>query len=251
MPKKRAKIVLKILILIIIILILYFCYQTYITYHDNKEIGEEVIKVKAEIITNIDIPKEEPVKITEENNYVPEKLIFDFQKLKSINSDTVGWIKINNTNIDYPIVKGTDNSYYLNHSFYKYQNINGWIFENSQNSPYFDDDNTVIFGHNTNARTMFSELRDIYKGKLGTDINIYIYLENESFAYKVFSIYLSKPSETTNITKYLNDDIVLSMKNNSKLNFNIDVTSEDKILTLSTCNNVTSDRIIMHAKKLN
>ena len=251
MPKKRVKTALKIIILIIIILIIYFCYQTYITYRDTKKIGEEVIKVKAEIIIDKEPPKEELVKTNEDNNYVPKKLTFDFQKLKSINSDTVGWIKINNTNIDYPIVKGKDNSYYLNHSFYKYQNINGWIFENSQNSPYFDDDNTVIFGHNTNARTMFSELRDIYKGKLGNDINIYIYLENESFTYKVFSIYLSKPSETTNITKYLNDDIVSSMKNNSKLNFNIDATSEDKILTLSTCNNITSDRIIMHAKKIN
>ena len=246
-----SKISLKIISIIIIILVIYFSYQAYITYRDTKNATQEVIKVKAETIINPETPKDTPQNNKETTTSSSTKLTFDFQKLKSINQDTVGWIKINNTNIDYPIVQGKDNSYYLNHSFYKNNNINGWIFENSTNSPYFDDDNTIIFGHNTNANTMFSELRDIYKGKLGTDITIYIHLENTSYIYKVFSIYLSNPKDTTSITTYLNEYIIQNMKSNSKISFPVEVNNEDKILTLSTCNNVTSDRLIMHAKQVN
>mgnify|MGYP003571295167 CR=1 FL=1 len=255
MFKGKTKIILNIIFLIIIALVLYFSYKIYMTYHDNKNIDNEIKKVKEEVIINTDIKteekNEEPVEANNENNYISEKLTLDFEKLKKINSDTVGWIRINNTNIDYPIVKSTDNKYYLDHSFYKNYNINGWIFENSRNNSNFSDQNTTIFGHNTNAYTMFSELREIYKGKLGTNIKVTIFLENDVYIYQVFSIYLSNPNNTANISEYLNDDIVKEMLNNSKYDFSTTVTSKDKILTLSTCNNVTSDRLIMHAKKIN
>ena len=143
-----------------------------------------------------------------------------------------------------------DNIYYLNHSFYKSENINGWIFENSANSSQFTDDNTIIFGHNTNGYTMFSEIKDIYNGLLGNAIYITIYLENEKINYQVFSVYLENPNNTSNISKYLNQDIIDYMVDKSKIKTDLQVTEGDKILTLSTCNNVTSDRLVLHAKKI-
>ena len=98
---------------------------------------------------------------------------------------------------------------------------------------------------------MFSELRDIYKGMLGNQINITIYLENNTINYQVFSIYLEKPNSTSTISEYLNDSIVDQMKNKSNILVDIDVDKNDKILTLSTCNNITDDRIILHAKMIN
>lgn len=258
---QKRKILINIIFILIIILIFYFSYQILKTFQDNKNINKEIDKIKEEVITikpndsnleetNKQEENNQQEEIITENNNIQEPLVLDFQKLKSINSDTVGWIKIFNTNIDYPIVKGKDNKYYLNHSFYKEQNINGWIFENSVNSVNFDDQNTTLFGHNTNGKTMFSELKDIYNGLLGTNIDIKIYLENDILNYKVFSVYLEKPNNTSNISEYINEDILNNMIKKSKLKIDSNITINDKILTLSTCNNTTEDRIIVHAKKI-
>ncbi len=232
---------------IILILMLYFGYKTYQVFHDNKKTDEEINKIKDEVIIN-DVITPLPSSGDTEPDNVEESLPLDFDKLKRINGDTVGWIRIDYTNIDYPIVKGSDNVYYLNHSFYRESNVNGWIFENSSNSSNFDDENTVIFGHNTNGHTMFSELKDIYNGDLGNDITIYVYLENKTLSYKVFSIYLEDPNNTINISRYTNKDIVEYMESKSKIRMAANAFEDDKILTLSTCNNVTSDRLILHAK---
>ena len=244
----KKKIIVLIILLIILSLISFFSYKIYKTLHDNKKIDEEITKIKEEVI----IEKKEEEKPTEEpttEEPVSEKLPMDFNKLKSINSDTVAWIKINNTNIDYPVVKGSDNTYYLDHSFYKEKNINGWIFENAANSSNFTDENTVLFGHNTNGYTMFSEIKDIYNGMHGTNINITIYLENNTLNYKVFSVYLENPNNTSNISKYVNEAIIKDMKAKSKLAIDADINEDSKILTLSTCNNITNDRLVLHAVK--
>lgn len=250
--QKKKKIIYGVIVLILCA-VAFLCYMIYKTLSDNKKIEEEIQKIKDEVIIKIDDTDEEPKEDEPEvieNDYQPEKIVMDFDKLNEINSDTVGWIKINNTNIDYPVVKGNDNSYYLNHSFYKYENVNGWIFLNSDNSSDFSDENSVIFGHNTNSYTMFSELRDIYKGNLGTSIYVYIYTEKGALTYQVFSVYLENPKNTANISKYTNQSLIDDMKSKSKLDIDVQVTEEDKILTLSTCNNVTNDRLILHAKKL-
>ena len=97
---------------------------------------------------------------------------------------------------------------------------------------------------------MFSELKNIYNGELGNTIYITIYLENEKINYQVFSIYLENPNSTSNISKYLNQDIINYMVDKSKIKTGVHVTEDDKILTLSTCNNVSNDRLVMHAKKM-
>ena len=244
---KRKKII-NIILGIIALLIAYFSYEIVKTLTDNKKIDKEIAKIKEEVIIEEEPKEEEQPEEPEEQAEV--KLPMDFKKLKSINSDTVAWLRVDNTNIDYPVVQTKNNTYYLNHSFYRTNNINGWIYENSENSSNFDDANTVIFGHNTNGYTMLSELKDIYNGILGTNINITVYLENNIINYKVFAIYLEKPENTGNISKYLNQDIIDYMKEKSKLKIDVDVKEGDQILTLSTCNNVTEDRLILHAKKI-
>ena len=249
MPKR--KIIFTIILITIIALACYFGYKMYKTYRDNLLSIDEANQIKELVIINDEnLPEIHPIESSPDDTPSEPKLTLDFAKLKSINKDTVAWIKVANTNIDYPVVKGSNNTYYLNHSFYKNNNINGWIFENYQNSSLFDDDNTVIYGHNTNAKTMFSEIKDIYKGLLGTNIIITVYLEDTEINYKVFSVYLESPDNTTNLSRYLNDDIVANMKNKSKLMIDSNVSGDSKILTLSTCNNVTSDHIILHAVKI-
>ena len=110
---KRKKIA-NIIIGIIIILIAYFSYEIVKTLNDNKKIDREIAKIKEEvIIKEEEEKKEEEPEETEEPTEV--KLPLDFNKLKSINSDTVAWIKVDNTNIDYPVVKTDNNNYYFNY----------------------------------------------------------------------------------------------------------------------------------------
>ena len=96
---------------------------------------------------------------------------------------------------------------------------------------------------------MFSEIKDIYNGMHGTNINITIYLENNTLNYKVFSVYLENPNNTSNISKYVNEAIIKDMKAKSKLAIDADINEDSKILTLSTCNNLTNDRLVLHAVK--
>jgi len=82
----------------------------------------------------------------------------DFTALAEINPDIVGWIVIEGTDINYPIVQGEDNKYYLNHLFTDEKNRAGCVFLDSGNAADFSDANSVVYGHYLNDGTMFSPL---------------------------------------------------------------------------------------------
>lgn len=82
----------------------------------------------------------------------------DFQKLGQLNPDTIAWIYGPDTVIDYPVVQGSDNTYYLNHTVDGTVSIVGSIFMECANKPDFTDDVTVLYGHHIKAGRMFSSL---------------------------------------------------------------------------------------------
>lgn len=169
------------------------------------------------------------------------------------NKNTIGWIQVPNTNINYPVVQTTDNDYYLTHDFYNKQSSAGWVFLDYRNNLENIDTNTIIYAHNRLDNSMFGTL----KNTLNTDWyqnNKYIYFNttNSMNTYEVFSIYTVNANNfknSINLTnetetqEYLND-----IKNKSIVNFNIDVTANNQIITLYTCANNNFDRTILHAK---
>lgn len=81
-------------------------------------------------------------------SYVKMKLIdVNFNELKKINNDTVGWIKVEGTNINYPFVHTNNNDYYLNHSFDKSSNGAGWVFMDFRNNISNFSKNTILYAH--------------------------------------------------------------------------------------------------------
>ncbi len=247
------KYILNIILIIAVIIVIYCIFSIYKTYKDNNQTEEITEKIYNEIINDIPISDEKiNEKIENNNNYNDNSLDLSlgFNKLSTINNDVVAWIKISNTNINYPIVQTNNNDYYLNHSFDKTENQNGWPFLNYNNSSNFSDQNTVLFGHNTNGTTMFSQLKNIYNGEFGKSVKVFIYLKDNVIEYQVFSIYLEDPNNVNSISKYITNDTINQNIKKSKINFEVKVTDQDNILTLSTCNNVTNDRIIMQAKKI-
>ena len=168
---------------------------------------------------------------TEENT---EKTIIDWDKLSNINTDIIGWIKINDTNIDYPILKDTDNLKYLKHSFGGKYNNNGSIFTLNNNP--FQDYETVLFGHNMKSGIMFSELgKYMNKEFFDKHSSFEIYTKNQNYKATVFSCYSIGINKEENNIKLLDfEEQVEYYKKASK--YSVDNVSEiKKIVKLSTC----------------
>lgn len=245
MKKKR---ILNIAIYLILFLIL-ICssFKLYFWYKDKKNNDETTEQLKNNV-------KLEKIKKDNSNN---EKYIVDFKKLKSENSDVVAYIKVNNTNIEYPIVKTSNNNFYLNHSFDKSKNSRGWIFADYKNKFDNTDKNIVIYGHNMRDESMFGSLKNILNEEWYNNAenkNITFLTEKGNYIYKVFSIYKIESEDYYIKTNFKNDEdyekFLNTIKNRSIKNFDINLNINDKIITLSTCANNNKYRIVLHAKKL-
>lgn len=171
--------------------------------------------------------------------------------------DYRGWIKIDNTNINYPIVQGKDNSFYLDKDINKNYLSSGSIFMNYLNHR-FNDENTVLFGHHMRNKTMFAQLKK-YKEKeffYGNN-DIEIEVENgKVLKYKVFSAYVTDAKDNYIKTNFDDKDqykeFLEDIKNKSQYKSDIDVNENDKIITLSTCSYEFNDaRMVVHGKLLN
>ena len=171
--------------------------------------------------------------------------------------DYRGWIKVDNTNIDYPIVQGKDNEFYLDKDINKNYVSSGSIFMNYLNNE-FNDENTVLFGHHMRNKTMFAQLKK-YEDKEffydNNDIEIEI-KDGKILKYKVFSAYVTDANDNYIKTKFDNKtdykEFLERIKSKSIYKSNIDVNEDDKIITLSTCSYEFDDaRMVVHGKLLN
>lgn len=185
-----------------------------------------------------------------------EKYTVKFRDLKNENKDTVAWLRINGTQIDYPVVKSKDNSYYLTHSFDKTNNGVGWIFADYRNKFDGTDKNIIIYGHNRRDNTMFGTLKNTLEEKwykIEENRKIHFITENENSIYEVFSIYKVESEDYYIQTDFEGNsfkEFVQTIKNRSIKDFGIQVREDDKILTLSTCDNNNKYRVVVHSKKV-
>jgi len=245
--KKYKKAILNLVIYIMLLsILLYSGIKIYKWYKDKTNNSKIAEQIKHTVIVE---------EKNEDENKKEYKI--DFNKLKDQNNETVAWIKVNNTNIEYPVVKGTNNSFYLNHSFDKSNNSAGWIFADYRNKFDNTDKNIVIYGHNMKDNSMFGSLKNIlnsdwYDNEENT--NITLYTENEKCIYKVFSIYKIESEDYYIKTEFSDDNnfeqFVNTIKKRSIKEFNTDVSKDDNILTLSTCANNNKYRVVLHAKKI-
>ena len=240
---KSKKTILNLILYIILLSILIYSgikiFKWYKDKTNNNKIAEQI---KSTVI------------VEEENG---DEYTVDFNKLKEQNNETIAWLKVNNTNVEYPVVKGTNNSFYLNHSFDKSNNSAGWIFADYRNKFDNTDKNIVIYGHNMRDGSMFGSMLNILNAKWyenEENTNITLYTENEKCMYKVFSVYKIENEDYYIKTEFKNDnefeDFIKTLKKRSIKDFNVDVSKDDNILTLSTCANNNKYRVVLHAKKV-
>lgn len=163
-----------------------------------------------------------------------EKKTIDWNKLLEINEDIIGWIKIENTNINYPIIQDNDNLKYLKHSYNGSYNSNGSIF--TLNNEPFNDNITTIYGHNMKNGIMFSELSKYMNKKfLDEHSTITIYTKEENYNATIFSCYSIGVHQEENNIKLLDfENEIEYYKKASK--YSIDnIGKIKKIIKLSTC----------------
>ena len=177
---------------------------------------------------------------------------------KEENSDTYAWIRIGGTNISYIVVKGTDNEYYLSHTYRKRYNALGTIFADYQcKDNILANPNLVLYGHNASYQgQMFSDLTKYLSESFFND-NKYItlYTEEGILTYEIFSVHEANYMYHYFKTVFYSEEEFLSwaeeMKNNSVYgpDENLTFTNTDRILTLSTCTNgLDTQRYAVHAK---
>ena len=223
--------------------------------------GVKMNKISGNVISDTKIkevvPNKSEVKVVDDDYFKYDDtsmLNVDFDKLKEQNSDTKGWIKVNGTNVNYPFVKANDNEYYLKHSFDKSNNKKGWVFLDYRNDINNLSDNTIIYAHGLVNNQMFGSLRNTTKEKWYKNKDNYIIkiaTENKTMLFLVFSSYTIEP-ESYYITDNIEDDnerlnFYNNLKKRSIYDYGVNLNSNDKILTLSSCYDNTK-RMVVHAK---
>ncbi len=178
----------------------------------------------------------------------------NFDNLKEINKDTVGWIKVNGTKINYPFVKTDNNEYYLKHSFDKTSNKKGWVFLDFRNDIDNLSNNNILYAHGLVNNEMFGSMRNVIKKSWYEDKKNHIIQMStltSNLTWLVFSSYTTLP-ESYYITTYFQTDdeyvkFLETIKSRSVYDYGVSLTSNDKILTLSSCYD-NKKRMVLHAK---
>lgn len=192
-----------------------------------------------------------------------ENTKIDFEALQKVNSDIYAWIYIPGTKVNYPILQSGDDKeedYYLDHNLDGSEGLPGCIYTQKRNSIDFSDPNTVVYGHNMKDGSMFKGLHDFQDAAFFQENQyIYIYTPQENYIYRIFAAYRY---DNRLILEYYNDfrdqqtfavylEEILSQQNSvCNLNKDVEVTSEDKIITLSTCIGNSDYRYLVQGKLL-
>lgn len=180
----------------------------------------------------------------------------NFTELWKVNPDMYAWIKIPNTNVDYPVLQTSgDDGFYLEHNYKKEYEFAGSIYTEKLNKKDFSDPNTVLYGHNMLNGTMFRTLHNFRDPDFfAANPYIYILLPDRTLTYEIFSAYEYDDRHILYSFDFSDEDVYAeylayatnpteSMMCNRR---EIEVTTDDKIITLSTClGNIDTSRYLV------
>lgn len=179
----------------------------------------------------------------------------DFSALRSVSENVVGWIRISGLEvIDYPIVQGADDTYYLRHTWDDQNSRYGAIFMESANHADFSDLHTIFYGHSMNDGSMFGSLKQYADSEFYFQNGgwITISLPSETRRYKIFSVEYAQPDAFNVYTIGFDQDetyaqFVQGFNDRALYETNLEGTGTDTVLTLSTCSNNGERRFVVHA----
>jgi len=241
-----------------------------IYYKNIEEVLEQEITEENE--ENIEIPEEETPEEPEEVEEQPEEEIAeepgqeenpepqDPVDISEFNENVIGWINVNGTNIDYPVVQADDNDFYLDHNYKGEKDSYGSIYMDFRNVSVERDDNIIIYGHKIRDGSMFSDLANYtngnsYKDYFEKNNTITLDLNGGRTTWEIYSTYVvNLDQEDYYLYTIYKDkqnylDFVEETKERSLVKKDIEITKDDTIISLVTCNFwYDNARVILHGK---
>ncbi len=179
-----------------------------------------------------------------------------YNQMKAQNPDYIGWIFLGGTKIYYPVVQAEDNDYYLHRLFDGTENFAGTIFADYRCNDVFKSGHTILYGHNMKNGSMFANLR-YYEG----DWFYYeyptftVFTEEGELTFEIFSIYVTDPGSDTYVTRFGNDEAYVEWLKErqelSRIKIDMELDASTVTLTLSTCVNNNTQRLVVHARRMN
>ena len=253
--KKKSDVLLTIALIAAIAVFCYAAFNLYHIYTEYRKGTDEYNQIEEMAVTERDADSAE---VAGPSAQIKPPIEVDFDKLKSVNEDVVGWIYVDALpDISYPIVKGKDNQTYLHQTYEKNYNFAGTIFVDYENSGDFSDCNTLVYGHNMKNGSMFGHLKKfreddkLYK----QDKYFWILTPERNYRYEIISAYTTGVNSDTytlfkgpgeEFEKYLE-----TIKGYSEIKTDdTNLTIKDRIVTLSTCTGNESTRFVVQGKRV-
>lgn len=247
MKKEKRNFIWKILLCVFICLLILLGVIYAVTKMQQDQVNdiyENLSEDDLEVSEKVEIPEEIVDKLAELGIEIPEKNI-DFEALKEENQDVYAWIYIPGIEVDYPVLQHPeDDAYYLNHNIDGSAGLPGVIYTETINNKDFMDPHTVVYGHNMNNGSMFGALHDFEDSKV-FDENQYffIYTPEKVFVYQIFAAYeynavhliYNFDLENPEIFQNYLDQIFEIRSMNANIREEVEVSSDNHIVTLSTC----------------
>ena len=219
---------------------------------DETENGETQAPSDEQTEAPIHTPTEAPT----EAPAPPIDWVAVYNQMKEQNPDYIGWIFVGGTKIYYPVVQAEDNDYYLHRLFDGTPNFSGTIFADYRCDDVFKSGHTILYGHNMYDGSMFANLR-YYEGEWFYRIypKFTVYTEEGELTFEIFSVYVTDPGSDTYITRFGSDESYVQWlkerQEKSHININMELDASTVTLTLSTCVNKNTQRLVVHARRAN
>ena len=239
--KKQLKIVLIALCVILVCIAAFSAYKIISTLAAYRQAEKTYQEISSQVVTVL--PSPTPVPEQEKKpDADPEvsPLQVDFASLRAQSTDYVAYIYSPDTKINYPVAYTDNNFYYIDHIPGDIENANGTIFIDCRNASDFSDKNTCLYGHNMNDGSMFANLRN-YRDASYYPEHPVIYLSTPDINYRLDLIAgcIVEPTSYAYAREFESDEQFLAhvdvLKENSTFESDVEVTAEDKLVTLSTC----------------
>lgn len=258
MNRATKKGIMRILTLLCLAVFLFSAWKLVGIFQEYREAEQLYNDAANEFTTlNSDQDKEHAVPVPSMREQAPVEV--DFSNLLKINDDIIGWIYMEDTVVNYPLLQGENNLYYLDKTLYKKYLASGSIYLDCDNEPDFSDAHSIIFGHNMKNHTMFGDLSDLrdedyLKEHPYVDL---ILTDGTWMRYEICSMYRAHVEDGTfraplNKAKNFKPFMELITEKNMYADSELDlpvVQEDDKVLTLSTCTEDSADleRFVVHA----
>ena len=246
----------RIIILVCCAMVCLFSVYKLISIQMNYKKGEKLYEDVKQQVVMTKAPKES--ESPDDNEEIKDKqtdldISVDFDTLEKTNPDIFGWLHLPYGSISYPLLQGEDNETYLHQAYDKTLNNFGSIFIDYRNTNNLLDKHTIIYGHNMKNGSMFGTLKNFCDENFYKNNKYFFILTKKVvYTYKVFSYHVADAKGRVYNVVYKDDEEYQSFidlaKQSSYLDTGVKVSTQNRIVTLSTCTSSDDKRFVVHAK---